>query len=79
MAQLWTMTEGAWVESMADTLTATERSALMTKVRGSGNDSTELQLIRIFRAHGITSWRRKATVFGKPDFVFPKQKLAVFG
>jgi G:T-mismatch repair DNA endonuclease (very short patch repair protein) len=38
----------------------------------------ELWLIAIFRANGITGWRRHQPVFGKPDFVFPKQRLAVF-
>jgi DNA mismatch endonuclease (patch repair protein) len=40
--------------------------------------STELRLVAVFRALGITCWRRKAAVLGKPDFVFPKRKLAVF-
>jgi DNA mismatch endonuclease, patch repair protein len=35
-------------------------------------------LIRLFRRHGITGWRRQWPVFGKPDFVFPKLRLAVF-
>jgi len=30
------------------------------------------------RAHGITGWRRKARVFGKPDFVFRSERVAVF-
>jgi DNA (cytosine-5)-methyltransferase 1 len=47
------------------------------ETRGHNKD-TELRLILMFKAHGITGWRRKAAVFGKPDFVFPKQKLAVF-
>jgi DNA mismatch endonuclease (patch repair protein) len=28
--------------------------------------------------HGITGWRRRQPLFGKPDFVFRKQKVAVF-
>lgn len=63
---------------MTDILTPAQRSALMAKVKGSGNASTELRLIAVFRALGITGWRRKAKVLGKPDFVFPKRKLAVF-
>jgi DNA mismatch endonuclease, patch repair protein len=50
----------------------------MAGIRSSGNLATELRLIILFRSHGITGWRRKAAVFGKPDFVFPKQKLAIF-
>jgi DNA mismatch endonuclease (patch repair protein) len=50
----------------------------MTRIRGSGNKDTELRLIALFRAHGITGWRRKARVFGKPDFVFRPARVAVF-
>ncbi len=50
----------------------------MARIRGSGNKATELRLMAIFKEHGITGWRRKAAVFGKPDFVFSKLKLAVF-
>lgn len=50
----------------------------MSRIRGSGNKETELKLIKIFRLHGVTGWRRKAPVFGKPDFVFPMLRLAVF-
>ena len=50
----------------------------MSRIRGSGNRDTELRLIALFREHGITGWRRNARVFGKPDFVFPKVRVAVF-
>jgi DNA mismatch endonuclease (patch repair protein) len=63
---------------MADILTRTQRSALMAKVKGAGNASTELRLVAVFRAHGITGWRRRWLLDGKPDFVFPKLRLAVF-
>lgn len=63
---------------MADTLTSSERSALMSKIRSKGNRTTELRLIEIFRGHKITGWRRNFTLPGKPDFVFPKARLCVF-
>jgi len=50
----------------------------MSRIRGSGNKDTELRLIEIFRMHGITGWRRRHVLVGKPDFVFPRQKIAVF-
>ncbi|WP_456763053.1 very short patch repair endonuclease [Bradyrhizobium sp. USDA 4011] len=50
----------------------------MSRVRGSGNKATELRLIAIFRANRIRGWRRRSRIFGKPDFVFPKEKIAVF-
>jgi uncharacterized protein (DUF433 family) len=43
---------------MTDILTRRQRSALMAKVKGSGNASTELRLVAVFRALGITGWRR---------------------
>ncbi len=30
----------------------------MSRIRGAGNQGTELRLIQIFRANGITGWRR---------------------
>lgn len=64
--------------AMTDVLTQAQRSANMAKIRGWGNASTELRLVAVFRALGITGWRRKLSLPGKPDFVFPARKLAVF-
>lgn len=50
----------------------------MACIRSRGNKDTELALVRLLRAGGIIGWRRHATVFGKPDFIFRAQKLAVF-
>ena len=50
----------------------------MRKVKSKGNKSTEQKLIEIFRSKGIKGWRRGYPVFGKPDFVFLKLKIAVF-
>jgi len=50
----------------------------MRAVLSHGNRSTELQVIAIFRAYGITGWRRHQALPGKPDFVFRKERLAVF-
>ena len=50
----------------------------MSLIRGAGNKDTELRLIQIFRANGITGWRRGSKLPGKPDFVFPKLETAVF-
>lgn len=63
---------------MADLFTKAKRSAVMSRIRGSGNKDTELRLIALLRAHGITGWRRNAQVFGKPDFVFQRERVAVF-
>jgi len=63
---------------MPDVFTKAKRSEVMSKIRGHGNRGTELAMVTFFRRHGITGWRRHQAVFGTPDFVFPKIKLAVF-
>jgi len=50
----------------------------MARIRGSGNLDTELRMMALFRAHGITGWRRRQKLFGKPDFVFRRERVAVF-
>lgn len=62
-----------------DRLTQHERSALMAKVRSTGNRSTEIAVERTFQNHAITGWQKHPNeVIGTPDFFFPKKKLAVF-
>src|SRR2546430_182133 len=50
----------------------------MAAVRSKGNRETELRLVDILRAAGITGWRRHQTLPGRPDFVFRAERLAVF-
>ncbi|MFZ4600494.1 MAG: hypothetical protein ACOYNN_17775 [Terrimicrobiaceae bacterium] len=57
---------------MPDVFTKAKRSAVMSRIRSCGNKATELELAKIFRANGITGWRRYQPVFGKPDFIFPR-------
>ncbi len=63
---------------MADVFSRQKRSQIMSRVKGRGNLSTELQLIKVFRSEGFVGWRRQARVFGRPDFVFPKLSIAIF-
>ena len=63
---------------MSDVFTKAKRSDVMSRIRGRGNKDTELRLIAVFRAHGISGWRRGHSRVGKPDFVFPRERLAVF-
>lgn len=58
--------------------TKAKRSEIMSRVRGTGNKRTEVALAKLLRANGITGWRRHYPITGRPDFAFPKQKLAVF-
>lgn len=50
----------------------------MSRVRSKGNKSTELRVIKLFEDKGITGWRRHYNVKGHPDFVFLKERVAVF-
>lgn len=93
---------------MPDVFTKAKRSDVMSRIRSRGNAATELALVRVFRANGITGWRRhlklrvgelrvesrkqahssgrvasQPSTFNsqlavRPDFVFPRLKLAVF-
>ena len=61
-----------------DVFTVEKRSQIMSRVRSTGNASTELKLIAEFKERKITGWRRNSKIFGRPDFVFPKLRVAVF-
>lgn len=61
-----------------DTVSKEKRSWTMSQVKSSGNKSTEQKLVLFFKKFRITGWRRNYPLFGKPDFVFPKKKTAVF-
>lgn len=50
----------------------------MAAVRSRGNKATELTLAKLFRAHGLKGWRRHAAIPGRPDFVFSREKVAIF-
>ena len=50
----------------------------MRQVKSKKNKSTELRLIKIFKENGVTGWKRNYPVKGHPDFVFLKQRIAVF-
>lgn len=63
---------------MSDVFTKAKRSEVMSRVRSRGNKATELALVRLMRAEGITGWRRQQRFFGRPDFVFRKERVAVF-
>ena len=63
---------------MSDVFTKAKRSEVMSRIRGRGNKDTELALARLLRRNHITGWRRNQSVFGKPDFIFRKQRTAIF-
>ena len=77
---------------MPDVFTESKRSEVMSLIRSAGNKATEMEMIRVFRGHGITGWRRgrkvKISETGnvkpgetriiRPDFLFPERKIALF-
>lgn len=63
---------------MADGFSKEKRSDIMRQVKAQKNKPTELQLIEVFKEQRLTGWRRNYKVKDRPDFVFPKQSIAVF-
>jgi len=63
---------------MSDIFSKEKRSWIMERVRSRYNKSTELEFIKVMRGKKITGWRRNYPLLGKPDFVFPKSRVAVF-
>lgn len=54
------------------------RSRIMAAIRGKHNVSTDRQFRMALVRAGIQGWRMHTNLPGKPDFYFPKIKLAVF-
>ena len=63
---------------MADIWDSAKRSAVMSAIRGRGNLSTEMRMVRLLRAAGLVGWRRHQRLPGRPDFVFRREKVAIF-
>ena len=63
---------------MADVFSKKKRSQVMAAIRSRGNKGTELKLVAILRSAGITGWRRHQSVTGHPDFIFRRERVAVF-
>lgn len=78
---------------MADVFTKEKRSEVMSRIRGRGNERTEIAFMSLLRKSRIVGWRRHRSIplrprqarairgrrpSVRPDFVFPAIKLAVF-
>jgi DNA mismatch endonuclease (patch repair protein) len=50
----------------------------MSRIRSCGNAATEIRFIEIARKHKIRGWRRGSKLPGRPDFIFPNERVAVF-
>lgn len=54
------------------------RSEVMSRIRGTGNLTTEERLASILRQKAVKGWRRHLPLVGRPDFAWPRLKVAVF-
>ncbi len=63
---------------MSDVFSKEKRSEVMKAVKSKNAKTTELKMIQIFKELKISGWRRTYPLIGKPDFVFPKKRVAVF-
>lgn len=61
-----------------DRVSTEQRSRNMARIRARGNKTTEWRLRAHLMRAGISGWRMHGGLLGRPDFVFPKAKLAVF-
>jgi len=60
-----------------DRVTREVRSKIMASVRTSGG-TTERKMEKLLRLRGICGYRKQWRVAGKPDFAWPKSKVALF-
>jgi len=63
---------------MPDDMTPEQRSRTMSRIRSTGNKSTEVRFARLLWQAQIRGWRRRSNLVGHPDFVFPRLSIAVF-
>src|SRR5258705_9037419 len=50
----------------------------MGAVRSRGNRETEVKMVSLLRSAGLTGWRRHQRIKGNPDFVFRRERIALF-
>ncbi|MGN6386743.1 MAG: very short patch repair endonuclease [Verrucomicrobiota bacterium] len=63
---------------MADVFSKQKRSELMRQIKSKGNKKTELLVLEILRKNHISGWRRNLSLYGKPDFAFRRERIAIF-
>jgi DNA mismatch endonuclease (patch repair protein) len=50
----------------------------MSRVKSTGNQTTEKRMANLLRKAGLSGWRRHQSLIGRPDFTWAKLKVAVF-
>jgi DNA mismatch endonuclease (patch repair protein) len=63
---------------MTDIVSKKQRSKIMQAVKSQGNKTTEIKLIAMLKFQRVSGWRRNYKLSGRPDFVFPKLRIALF-
>lgn len=58
--------------------TTPSRSRNMAAIRSKGNLTTEIKTIGLLKNAGLKGWRRHQKLPGTPDFVWRKEKVALF-
>ncbi len=62
-----------------DHLSKADRSALMSRIRGKGNRSTEARVVGVLVRNAVRGWlRHPKDIAGRPDVYFPAERVAVF-
>ena len=54
------------------------RSRIMAAIHSRGNTTTELPLAKLLKEAGLKGYRKHWPVEGKPDFAWPRRKIALF-
>jgi len=65
-------------ENECTTFGGLSRGQLMSRVRSKGNKTTEKCLASLLRKARLCGWRRHQALPGRPDFAWPRAKVAVF-
>lgn len=53
-------------------------SRRMAAIHSTGNKSTEMKIIQLLKRNHLVGWRRHASLYGKPDFVWKIYRVALF-
>src|ERR1700732_3947351 len=61
-----------------DRVSRATRSRIMASVRSKGNRTTEGLMGKLLWASGLRGYRKHWPVAGKPDFAWPRRKVALF-
>jgi DNA mismatch endonuclease (patch repair protein) len=64
--------------TMADTVSPQKRSEIMSRIRSSGNKTTEVRLATLMQEAGLPKWSPQSPLPGTPDFTFREQRVCVF-